>query len=113
MPPIGDAALYLWQRLLDAGLFADHGTGLAALSWSELRAWRALAGCPLAPWQARALHQASKALVAEHGKAANPDAPAPWTAALQPIDRDAVRDKVRAALGWRAKAHAGPEPAGS
>ena len=114
-PPIGSAALSLWRHLADAGPFADGGMGRAALSWADLRAWQLGAAQPLAPWQLRALRQASQAWVGEHGAAAKPDAPAPWSAVPSAVERSLVRDKVRSLFGARARADAhagmkGPAP---
>ena len=90
----------------DAGLYAEHGMGCSALSWAELRAWQLGAAQPLAPWQLRALRQASQAWVGEHAQAAKPDAPAPWSAVPSAVERGIVRDKVRALFGSRARADA-------
>lgn len=67
-------------------------------------AWRSLSANVLAPWQLRALIEASRAWVAEHQSAADPDAPAPWSEAPVELDRQAVGDKVRAVFGARAHA---------
>ena len=106
LPPVGDAALGLWRHLLDAGPCVDGGMGRTALSWAELRAWQLGAAQPLAPWQLRALRQASQAWVGEHAAAAKPDAPAPWQAVPSAVERGIVRDKVRALFGSRARADA-------
>lgn len=78
--------------------------GRSPLSWAELCAWQRAAAQPLAPWQLRALRQASRAWVAEHVGAARPDVPAPWLALPGAVEREVVRDKVRAIFGQRAKA---------
>ena len=80
--------------------------GRAALSWADLRAWQLGAAQPLAPWQLRALRQASQSWVGEHAAAAQPDAPAPWSAVPSAVERSIVRDKVRALFGSRARAAA-------
>lgn len=82
--------------------------GRTALSWADLRAWQLGAAQPLAPWQLRALRQAGQAWVGEHAQAANPDAPAPWSAVPSAVERSIVRDKVRALFGSRARAAADP-----
>ena len=56
----------------------------------------------------RALRQASAAWQGEHLRAANPDAPAPWSEALCDEQRSAVRNKVRAVFGALAR---DPQPA--
>ena len=106
LPPIGAPALGLWRHLLDAGPCADGGMGRSALSWADLRAWQLGAAQPLAPWQLRALRQASQAWVVEHVAAAKPEAPAPWSAAPSAVEREVVRNKVRALFGARARADA-------
>lgn len=104
LPPMGEPALTLWRHLLDAGPFADGAMGRAGLSWADLRAWQHGAAQPLAPWQLRAMRRASQAWVAEHVAAAKPEAPAPWSAAPSAVEREVVRNKVRAIFGQRAKA---------
>ena len=104
LPPTGEPALTLWRHLLDAGPYAEGGMGRSALSWADLRAWQLGAAQPLAPWQLRAMRRASQAWVAEHVAAAKPEAPAPWSAAPSAVEREVVRDKVRAIFGQRAKA---------
>ena len=108
LPAIGDPALQLWRHLLDAGPAVDGGMGRAPLSWLELSAWQRATAQPLAPWQLRALRQASRAWAAELHAAAKPDAPPPWSAVPSAVEREIVRNKVRALFGARARAQAEP-----
>jgi len=110
LPPTGEPALTLWRHLLDAGPYAEGGMGRAGLSWADLRAWQHGAAQPLAPWQLRAMRRASQAWVAEHVAAAKPEAPAPWSAAPSAVEREVVRNKVRALFGARARADAMDNP---
>lgn len=106
LPPIHDAALALWQHLSDAGLYSDGGMARTALTWADVQAWSSASAIGLAPWQLRAMVQASRAWVAENIAAADPDAPAPWPwlGEPEPVDRTSVLDKVRAIFGARARA---------
>lgn len=108
MPDLGSGARHLWQQLQDAGLTGHGGMGRVPLSWADLRAWQLGTGQRLPPWQLRALRQASAAWQGEHLRAANPDAPAPWSVALCDEQRSAVRNKVRAVFGALAR---DPNPA--
>ena len=103
LPDIGPVALRLWQHLQDAGLAGYGPMGRVPLSWSELRAWLLATGQRLAPWQLRALREASAHWLGEHLRAASPDAPAPWSEQPDEAKRNAIRDKVRAVLGARAR----------
>jgi len=102
LPPLEPPARQLWDHLVDVGIASEGGMAKVAINWTELNAWRSLSAVVLAPWQARAIIQASRAWVAEHNGAADPEALAPWSDAPAEVDREVVREKVRTIFGARA-----------
>lgn len=87
---------------MDVGISLEGAMARVAITWSELASWQRLSAVRLAPWQLRAIMQASRAWVAEHHSAADPQALAPWSDAPAEVDREVVREKVRTIFGARA-----------
>ena len=87
--------------LLEVGLCSAGGMGPAPVSWAELASWQRVTAEPLAPWQARALRQASAAYVAQLAEAADPGCPAPWANAPAADERQTLSRQLAATLrGW-------------
>jgi hypothetical protein len=102
LPPVEHAARLL-SLLLDLGLAGSGGMGVAPVSWTELAQWQRLTCTPLAPWEARALRQASFEYVAQLGKSTDPACPAPWADAPTDDDRARVAGGLRELFSARAR----------
>lgn len=78
------------------------GMATAPLSWVEIATWQRLTACPLQPWEARAIRQASVEYVNQLHKAADPACPPPWASDPTDDDRQRVATGLRAMLSARA-----------
>lgn len=79
MPPVD--CEYLLVYLFEAGPLQGGGSAPAALGWTEISAWRSLAGVALAPWQARLLRRLSLDYLNQMLQSTDPDCAPPWGAA--------------------------------
>lgn len=71
-------AFYLFEFLLDVGVFQETGMAVSALSWQEIIAWQAQIGVSLQAWEVRAIRHLSREYVAQMDKAKKPEYPMPY-----------------------------------
>jgi len=71
-------AFYLFEFLLDIGVFQETGMAMSALSWQEILAWQAQIGVSLQAWEVKAIRLASREYVSQIDLAKKLDYPMPY-----------------------------------
>lgn len=76
---------HLAEHLQAIGPALPGGMGPVPITFAELSAWQAATGHRLQPWEAQAIHHASRAYVSSYAEGSEAGTPPPW------IDPAAVR----------------------
>jgi hypothetical protein len=85
MPEMG--CPYLFQYLLDAGVFLNTGMGRVPLTWQELESFQKQQGIELSPFELDVIRMASSAFVHQSEAATNPNCPPP----LRMVEHDPIK----------------------
>lgn len=102
MPPLSAPARYLAEHLLTVGPAMPGAMGQVAVTFSELRAYQDSMGVEFAPWESRALREASQAYINASHDAESPDAAPPWVSMAEQ-NRERVSNMIGSVFGARAK----------
>lgn len=100
--PAAGPAHYLVGHLFEAGPVSVGGMGPSPIDWAVIEKWQSATSIRLNAWEKRMLRTLSCTFVGAQQEAADPDCPAPYTAAPTPQRRAAVERKLRAAMSARA-----------
>lgn len=97
-PPLPVEVHYLMGHLQGIG-YVEHGMGgPLRLTHVEIAAWCALYGIELRPWEVHVLREMSDAFARELVAAENWQHPAPWAAAPEQVNQQALVHRIKDVL---------------
>lgn len=71
-------AYYLFEFLIELGVFQETGMAASPLSWQEILAWQAQIGVSLQAWEVKAIKLLSREYVAQMDLAKKANYPMPY-----------------------------------